>query len=300
VSSAKRVVVAAPAKINLCLHVGSRRPDGYHDLESLVAFTARGDTISIETGEDFCLSVDGTFAADLVADDNNLALRAARLLAEEVKFVRGARIDLTKNLPVASGIGGGSADAAATLRALACLWDMDVPDRTLYELAESLGADVPVCIRSAPAWMEGKGERITILPALPAADLLLVNPGVPVPTGAVFAALRERRGVGLDWPRGGFNSVAPLIEFLQATTNDLEGPARAIAPEVGEVLGEIAGMPGALLTRMSGSGATCFAIFESDREITAAADRLAARHPGWWIRKTTIAPPEFAAPVLFQ
>lgn len=299
-SNDKRVVVTAPAKINLCLHVGDRRADGYHDLESLVAFATVGDVITIEQDDRFSLAIDGPFAAMLGAGDDNLALRAGRLLAARVWSNSGARIHLTKNLPVASGIGGGSADAAAVLRALVLLWNLDVPRNAVHEFAAALGADVPVCVESAPAWMEGKGERVTMLPALPPAYLLLVNPGIAVPTGPVFAALRERQGVGIHYPKSGFNSVAALVQFLRATTNDLEKPACAIAPEIGEVLAEIGELPGMSIARMSGSGATCFGIFESGSELTNAAHALAAHHPDWWIKETMLAPQAFAEPAFVQ
>lgn len=299
-SAAERVVVAAPAKLNFCLHVGNRRADGYHDLESLVAFSAVGDVIALETGEGFSLSVDGAFAALLDGGEDNLALRAARLLAASTKTDRGARIRLTKNLPVASGLGGGSADAAAVLRGLARLWNLDTPLDVLHELAASLGADVPVCVKSVPAWMEGKGERITRLPTFPPLHLLLVNPGTAVPTGQVFASLTKRRGLGLVCPQPGFPDASALLRFLQGTTNDLEAPARVIAPEVAELLDILTKSPGALLARMSGSGATCFGIFSSGIELITATNSLAARHPGWWVKATTLAADNMAAPVFVQ
>jgi 4-diphosphocytidyl-2-C-methyl-D-erythritol kinase len=297
VSNRSRVFALAPAKINLCLHVGDRRADGYHDLESLVAFAAIGDVITIEPDDQFLLTVDGPFAGVLGASEDNLALRAAQLLATEARIGSGARIHLTKNLPVASGIGGGSADAAAALRALVRLWKIGLPGGALRKIAASLGADVPICLDSTPAWMEGKGERITPLPSLPPVHLLLANPGVPVPTGQVFAALRERRGVGLGRPNG-FGDVAELIQFLRTTTNDLERSARAIAPEVADVLEAMAVLPGAMFVRMSGSGATCFGIFASDAEVIKGAELLATRHPEWWVRPTTLAPKDLAAPVI--
>jgi 4-diphosphocytidyl-2-C-methyl-D-erythritol kinase len=300
VSFGKRVSVAAPAKLNLCLHVGDRRADGYHDLESLVVFASVGDVIALEASDDFSLSVDGAFAGALDCGEDNLVSRAARLLAANIQIDRGARIHLTKNLPVASGIGGGSADAAAVLRGLVRLWSLDIPPGMLLELATSLGADVPVCVGSAPAWMEGKGERITPLPAFPPMYLLLVNPGIAVPTGQVFAALSKRRGLGFACPETAFTDTDALLGFLRTTTNDLEEPARALAPEIAEVLAELAEFPGALLARMSGSGATCFGIFENDAELTSAAASLARRHPEWWVKETMLAPEIAAAAVFVQ
>jgi len=300
VSTSERVVVAAPAKINFCLHAGTRRADGYHDLESLVAFAAIGDVITVARDDDISMSVEGPFAAGLTSGEDNLVLRAARLTTVKAKIEQGIRICLTKNLPVASGLGGGSADAAAVLRALVRLWHLDLSASELQEIAASLGADVPVCSDSLPAWMEGKGERITRLPALPEFRLLLVNPGVALPTGQVFAALRDRRGLGFPYPKTGFKDVAALLRFLQATTNDLEVPARAIAPVIGDVLGEMADMPGALFVRMSGSGATCFGIFERDYQLRKAAQLLAMRHRGWWIKETALASENAAMPAFIQ
>ncbi|HEX4158371.1 MAG TPA: 4-(cytidine 5'-diphospho)-2-C-methyl-D-erythritol kinase [Rhizomicrobium sp.] len=299
-SDPKRVVVAAPAKLNFCLHVGTRRTDGYHGLESLVAFAAMGDLIALEASECFSLSVDGAFAGSLDSGDDNLALRAARLLAASTNTDRGAQIRLTKNLPVASGLGGGSADAAAVLRGLVRLWSLDTPRSALRELAASLGADVPVCIESAPAWMEGKGERITLLPPLPPLHLLLVNPGTAVATQAVFATLRERRGLGLARPDSAFADATAFLQFLQTTGNDLEEPARAISPDVGNVLDALMEQQGVLLTRMSGSGATCFGIFETAAELASAASHISAHHPEWWVKETMLAPEIKAAPAFVQ
>jgi 4-diphosphocytidyl-2-C-methyl-D-erythritol kinase len=294
VSGKKRVVVAAPAKLNLCLHVGSRRADGYHELESLVVFATVGDQIVLDADDRFSLFVEGPFA--LGGGEDNLAMRAAGLLASHAGVKRGVRICLTKNLPIAAGLGGGSADAAAVLRGLVRLWDLDLSHKDLRELGASLGADVPVCIDSAPAWMEGKGEHIRSLASLPPLCLLLVNPGIPVPTMQVFANLRDRRGLGAVCPE--FSDAAALLQFLRSTTNDLEPPARGIAPEVEQVLSELATLPGALLSRMSGSGATCFGVFASDDELTRAAATLDVRHPEWWIRRSAIAAEGVAAPAI--
>jgi 4-diphosphocytidyl-2-C-methyl-D-erythritol kinase len=290
VKSEERVVVVAPAKLNLCLHVGDRREDGYHDLESLVAFASIGDVVTLEASDGFSLALAGPFAAALSEHEDNLAVRAARLLALHAKLNRGARISLTKNLPVAAGMGGGSADAAAVLRGLVRMWDLKISNDELRQLGASLGADVPVCIESAAAWMEGKGESVTRVASLPSLHLLLVNPLVPVPTGAVFSTLRDRRGLGLGCPDDGFADARSLICFLQAATNDLEAPARMIAPEVGTVLQSLADLPGAMLSRMSGSGGTCFGVFEGEAATSRAGESLRARHPEWWVRETTLAP----------
>jgi len=273
--------------VNLFLHVGDRRPDGYHELQSLVAFTRAGDELSFAPGQEFKLDIQGPFADALTSDSDNLVLKAARALAEHAGVRDGAHIVLTKNLPVASGIGGGSADAAATLRGLAQLWNLGLPHDVLRRIGETLGSDIPVCVECKSAWMEGRGERVAVLNGIPAAAMVLVNPGVAVPTGRVFAALKERCGVGLPRPPKMQNAVE-LVAYLKTTANDLEAPAREIAPVIGDVLDALASRTGALLSRMSGSGATCFALFESDEFATAATRALNARNRGWWIMSSRI------------
>jgi 4-diphosphocytidyl-2-C-methyl-D-erythritol kinase len=279
--------VAAPAKLNLFLHVGEKRADGYHDLESLVAFTSCGDEIRLQPDSSISLSIDGPFGTDLPRGEENLALHAARLLAERTGARSGARILLYKDLPVSSGIGGGSADAAGVLRGLVHLWTLEVTRETLRDIGAFLGADVPVCLDSVTSWMGGRGERVRALPPLPHAGILLVNPGVPVPTGRVFAALRARHGLGMPFPEQPFADVHALVRFLNETANDLEAPARVMAPAIGEVLRAIGELPGVLLARMSGSGATCFGLFSDEERTRTAGPLLRARHPDWWIAETT-------------
>jgi 4-diphosphocytidyl-2-C-methyl-D-erythritol kinase len=295
-----RVLVSAPAKINLCLHVGDRGADGYHALESLVAFALHGDEMLLDAANGLSLAVTGTFASNLLAEGDNLVIKAARLLAERANVRAGARIAMKKEIPVASGLGGGSADAAAALRGLATLWGVDPDGDMLRAIAPSLGADVPVCLESAPAWIEGRGERVTLMPSIPPTPVLLVNPGVPVPTASVFAGLRQRRGIGMDCPRVLPGDVHALVAFLQSTTNDLAIPARDAAPAIGDVLDEIARLPNALLARMSGSGATCFGIFENRDLACAAGAALRARRPDWWIVATVLAPARIGTPALDQ
>jgi 4-diphosphocytidyl-2-C-methyl-D-erythritol kinase len=278
-----KVAHLAPAKINLFLHVGDKRADGYHALQSLVAFTRAGDELAFAGGEGLTLAIGGPFGAGLSAGDDNLIVKAAKALTP----VGGAAITLTKNLPVASGIGGGSADCAATLRGLNALWGLGHDTGALQKTGETLGSDVPVCITCRPQWMEGRGEILTELPALPALPIVLVNPGVGVPTGKVFAALKSRRGVGLPLPPA-FADAAALVAYLKTTANDLEAPAREIAPVIGEVLDFIAG-EGALLSRMSGSGATCFGLFETAAAAERAAAAIKTAHPGWWAMPTELA-----------
>jgi 4-diphosphocytidyl-2-C-methyl-D-erythritol kinase len=263
----------APAKVNLYLHVTGKRADGYHLLDSLAVFPDVGDRVEVEAAEALTLSLSGPFGAVLEGEADNLLLKAARALAPG----RGAALALEKNLPVASGIGGGSADAAAALRALCRLWGVQGAD--LPGIALGLGADVPVCLRSAPARMQGIGEVLAPAPRLPEFGMVLVNPGVAVPTPAVFKA---RTGgftpapmLPATWPH-----AAAMAEGLRRCTNDLEQPAISLQPVIAEVLAVLAALPGALLARMSGSGATCFALFPTPAEAAAAAAGIS--RPGWW------------------
>lgn len=280
--------VFAPAKINLFLHIGDRRVDGYHELESLVVFADVGDDLVFDAADATSLTIDGPFGATLSNGDDNLVLRAARGVAALAGHDLPRRITLTKNLPVESGIGGGSADAAATLRAFLLEWRRDeVRLADFVELAKTLGADAPVCFFGHSSWMYGIGdgiERID-LPELPA---VLVNPGVPVPTRESFAALASRSGVDrLHWPEG-FADVADVIAFLRTVGNDLEAPTLSLTPVVRDVLDALRGCDGVQLARMSGSGATCFGLFESRAAADAAVTRIARDHPGWWVRSAVL------------
>lgn len=278
----------APAKVNLYLHVTGRRPDGYHLLDSLVVFAGLGDTVTVAPADTLSLGVDGPRAVDVPTGADNLVLRAAEALRRAARPTpAGARITLTKRLPVAGGIGGGSADAAAALRLLHALWCPDLAPARLHDLAAGLGADVPVCLARRPALMSGIGERLAPAPALPPAWLVLVNAGVPVPTGPVFAGLR---GFGPAAPAlpGRIADAAGLAALLAARRNDLEAPAQARAPVIATVLAALRAQPGCLLARMSGSGGTCFGLFGT----AAAADRAAAalaRIPGWWAAAAALA-----------
>jgi 4-diphosphocytidyl-2-C-methyl-D-erythritol kinase len=282
-----RVLVPAPAKINLFLHVGEKRADGFHDLQSLAVFTATEDFLMIEPSNTLALEIIGPYAKGLSCGDDNLVLRAARALAERTGTRKGAAIKLQKMLPVASGIGGGSADAAATLRGLNELWKLGLGERDLLPIAAELGSDVPVCVGARPAWMEGRGEKLYPAPAIPGLFLVLVNPGVAVPTGPVFAGLVTRRGTGLAYPSA-FEDLPALISFLDATENDLELPACKIAPVIRDVLNVLDTAPGALFSRMSGSGATCFAIFENLEAGQALIQHL-AETTDWWVVGTMLA-----------
>jgi 4-diphosphocytidyl-2-C-methyl-D-erythritol kinase len=278
---------AARAKINMFLHVGDKCADGFHPLQSLAVFPALGDVLRAEPSDTISLSVNGPFATSLANESDNLVLKAAGALNGK----SGARLTLTKNLPVASGIGGGSADAAAALRVLSSLWGLALGESRLCEIAASLGSDVPVCVVSEPRWMAGRGELLSPVASLPHLPMLLVNPRVVVPTKEVFAALQSRSGVERKMPPGRFRDMADLLRFLDASKNDLEEPARRIQPVISEVLTALSALPGALFARMSGSGATCFALFPDDDSCVRAAEILTANKPGWWIQATSV--PEF-------
>jgi len=266
----------AYAKINLALHVRAREPDGYHRIETLFAFAEDGDRLGAEAGDAITLQATGPFAAQLGGSDDNLVLKAARALQSRYGISSGAALILDKRLPVASGIGGGSADAAAALRLLVRLWDLPAEEDVLLDIAGTLGADVPACLRSELATGSGRGDRLTQedgtqLSGLP---LLLVNPGVPLSTATVFAGWdRTDRGALAEGP--------PLHRALRGR-NDLEAPARAAVPEIDHVLALLASCDGVLLSRLSGSGATCFALFEKLEQRDAAWARVAAARPHWW------------------
>jgi 4-diphosphocytidyl-2-C-methyl-D-erythritol kinase len=285
---ARSLALAAPAKINLFLHVLGRRDDGYHLLDSLIAFARLGDRIEVAPAPGLSLTVEGPFAAGLSAGEDNLALRAARALADRVRPDAGAAIRLTKNLPVASGIGGGSADAAATLRALVRLWRLDLDADALARLGLRLGADVPICLFGRPARVGGIGETIMPAPALPAVGVVLVNPRVPVSTGAVFSRLGGRYSRPAS-PMPGVASVSQLADWLAEQRNDLEAPALSLAPSIGDVLAALSASGQCLLARLSGSGATCFGLYPDGSAAASAARALGGRHADWWVAATGLA-----------
>ena len=279
--------IEAPAKLNLYLHVTGRRADGYHALDSLVTFAALADTLEIAPAEGLDIAVAGPFAQAL-RPGANLAAQAAAALAERLGRRADLRIALTKRIPVAAGLGGGSADAAAVLRGLARLWRLGEDHAgALRETALGLGADVPVCLGSAAAYMGGIGEALSAPPQLPPCAVLLVNPGVPLPTGPVFAGRRGPFSAAGRF-RGSPGDAAALAALLRTRRNDLERPARALAPEIGRVLARLAAAPGCLLARMSGSGATCFGLFDGETAAAAAAGAIARDHPAWWVHPTRL------------
>jgi 4-diphosphocytidyl-2-C-methyl-D-erythritol kinase len=270
----------APAKINLHLHVVGRRDDGYHMLDSLVVFAGVGDRLGAAASDALSLSVTGPFATALDADADNLVLRAARALAARAGCPALARLVLEKNLPVASGIGGGSADAAAALRLLCRLWRIEPSVEDLAQLACDLGADVKVCLVARPALMSGVGEVLVPAPSLPVAGLVLVNPGVAVSTPSVFRARSGEFSGRARFPAHGWRDVRALVADLAATRNDLERPARMLAPAIGTALDALAATPDCRLARMSGSGATCFGLFDTPEAARRATGGI-VRDGGW-------------------
>ena len=304
-----KIIESAPAKINLALHVRARRADGYHEIETLFAFLRDGDTVSIEQSDRDSFALTGPFADALKGEGNNLVLAARDAFAAAHGPLPPLAITLDKQLPVASGIGGGSADAAATLRALARLKEID--PAVLADIALGLGSDVPACLLGKSAIGEGRGERLQVVEGLSDIPVLLVNPRIAVSTGAVF---RDWDGVdrGSLFPRHpgpvsrpaepqtpdtegplhvGCRDEPGMTEWLVAAIegrNDLEPPARALAPMIGAVIDLLAAQPGVTLARMSGSGATCFALFDSVAARTAAAHAIRCAQPDWWCLESTL------------
>ncbi|MGH6954091.1 MAG: 4-(cytidine 5'-diphospho)-2-C-methyl-D-erythritol kinase [Alphaproteobacteria bacterium] len=272
---------AAPAKLNLYLHVVGRRADGYHLLDSLVVFAGVADVLSVRPAGELALTVDGPFAPALAAADN-IVIRAARRLAEAGEVTSGAAIHLTKRLPVGAGLGGGSSDAAAVIELLVRLWRVRLDDGRMDSLALGLGADVPVCRLGRAALVGGIGEVLAPAPTLPEAHFVLANPGRALATGDVYGAR-----AALFSPSGRFDEApadaTALSRLLGARRNDLEPPARALMPEIGSVLAALEAESNCLLARMSGSGATCFGLFARERDARQSAERLRRRRPEWWV-----------------
>ena len=280
-----RITLDAPAKINLFLHVSGRRDDGYHLLDSLVSFTEYGDRLVAEPGDDLTLRINGPFASGLDdGDTDNLILRAARLLRDASRTRAGAMLTLTKNLPVSSGLGGGSADAAAALRILARLWRLDVDDARLSEIGLSVGADVPVCIAGVPCRMTGIGETVTPVNPFPPCAVVLVNGGEAVATPSVFAAREDVFSDGAAWSGPvGFDT---FVAALRDCANDLSAAACTLSPMIDDVLAELTRSDGCALARLSGSGGTCFGLFADSATAEAAAAAIRARHLDWWCKAT--------------
>ncbi len=280
------VSVKAPAKINLYLHVTGKRPDGYHLLDSLFAFARDGDVITAKQADGLSLEIIG--APDLSAGEDNIVIKAARKLAAALGIEPNAHLVLEKNLPIASGIGGGSTDAAAALKALQVLWKKTLPDEKLYALALELGADVPSCLAGKAVQVSGVGEVLTPAPEIPALPVVLVNPNKPVSTPAVF---KTRKPV-FSKPMPLTQNCADAAEFigeLKKRHNDLQDAACALEPAVAEVLHVLENQPLCLFSAMSGSGGTCFGLFRTPENAANAAEDIAATHPNWWVKQTALA-----------
>jgi 4-diphosphocytidyl-2-C-methyl-D-erythritol kinase len=276
----------APAKVNLTLRIIGRRSDGYHDIDSLVAFAGVGDVLTFTSGRAVTLSVGGPTAAGAGALGENLVLRAARALAERVEGLTLGHFALSKRLPVAAGLGGGSADAAAALRILARVNRIALADPRLMDAARVTGADVPVCLDPRARRVRGIGEVLSAPLELPSMPAVLVNPGVAVATKHVFAAFNLPPVAQAVPP---IPAATSLVDEIAHGRNDLEGPAIELAPVVADVLAVLRALPGCRLARMSGSGATCFGLFESRRAASLAACRLRGGYPAWWVRATVLA-----------
>lgn len=287
----------APAKINLTLRILRKRPDGYHDLESLVVFADMGDALRLTPDATLDLEVDGPTATHAGPAGDNLVLKATRALQSTIAGLRAGHFRLTKRIPVAAGLGGGSSDAAAALRLLARLNDLPAEDSRVMAAARESGADVPVCLDARPRIMRGIGDVLSGPLQLPPLPAVMVNPGVPVPTGAVFGALagaRERaspateRDPATSCVEGGKPTFDGLLDAVAASSNDLEGPALTLFPAVGETLAALRAIPTCRLARMSGSGGTCFGLFASTEEAQNAAANLRRAHPDWWVQPTRL------------
>lgn len=279
----------APAKVNLFLHVGPVSDDGYHPLASLVAFADVGDGVRVEPAQRLGLTVTGPFGHVLNNGGDNLILTALRALGAKVGGDPSVTVTLDKQLPVAAGLGGGSSDAGAALKAARDALQLSLDDVALADLAAAVGADGPMCLHARAAWAEGRGDRLTFEPRLPPLPAVLINPGKPSPTGAVYRAydagspgMADRPDPPRDW------TLSSVIDWLAAQRNDLEAPAVALEPAIGEALSEAARLPDVRLVRMSGSGATVFALFESAAAAAQAARSLLSERPDWWVRPTTL------------
>lgn len=290
-STGPSVSALAPAKINLFLHVGAVQADGYHPLASLVVFADVGDRLTIEAADRLSLTITGPFAGALSHDEagDNLVLKALRALGEAAGIGEpGLHVTLDKQLPIAAGLGGGSSDAGAALRLARDFLGLELDEAALETVSQVVGADGPMCLRARSAWAEGRGDVLTDAP-LPPLHALLVNPMVPSSTGAVYRAYDAAPVGGSDRPADPQDwSAAGVIDWLDRQRNDLEAPAVALAPAISAALEAVAGLPGARLTRMSGSGATVFGLFDDAEAAGAGARDLAAARPDWWTRPTLL------------
>lgn len=276
----------APAKINLYLHVTGRRPDGYHELDSLVLFIDVGDHLWAEPDHDVSLALEGPFAQGLGSNRDNLVIKAAKAFQSSA-VCGGAKFKLRKNLPLASGIGGGSTDAAAAFRLMDRLYPNRMNRNALMRLALTLGADLPVCLSARPTIMQGIGEHLLPAPLLPEMYLVLINPGIALSTADVFRAYSGAYSKAVLWDRSPSN-LHDFTLMLRQTRNDLESPARFLAPIIASPLAALEAQPGCLLARMSGSGATCFGLFPNRFQADRAEAVLRRNAPDWWVHAANI------------
>lgn len=288
--------VFAPAKINLFLHILGKRKDGYHKLESLVAFADAGDIIEIEEADSFSFEIRGSFSRNFenqsgYIDDDNLVVRAARMLSQIVDKPLNLNIRLVKNLPLSSGLGGGSSDAAACVWALQQFWNLPKHEAYLDPLLLKLGADVPVCYRCQPSIMRGIGEDLSPAPDMPEIPILIINPNQPCCTAHVFSHHNKAYKNPTAFPKR-FSDAFDLVDFLNSTSNDLHQPALQVVPEIENVLRNLNGHDGMLFNRMSGSGASCFGLFETHKQCERAADEIKSDNPDWHVFSATLNSPE--------
>lgn len=284
------VRLLAPAKVNLFLHVGPVSEDGYHPLASLVAFANLGDGLTVEPAERLSLTLTGPFGQGLGDGGDNLILKALRALgAATAAGDPPLAVTLDKQLPIAAGLGGGSSDAGAALKAAREVLGLSLDDASLADIAASVGADGPMCLHARAVWAEGRGDRLTFEPRLPPLSAVLINPGAPSPTGAVYRAHDAGRATTADHPGPpGDWTLSTVIDWLAVQRNDLEAPAVTLQPAIGVVLSEAARLPGVRLARMSGSGATVLALFDTAETAADAARGLSLVRPDWWVRATTL------------
>lgn len=277
----------APAKLNLFLHITGRRDDGYHLLQSMMVFVDVGDELRFAPYDGLFIDIDGEFSTDLATPHDNLVYRAALLLGEEYNIKPHGAISLRKNLPIASGIGGGSSDAAATLLGLVKLWGLPDEPARLHRVAQKLGADVPACLMRKPVWAEGIGEKVTTLPDMPGMHFVLLNPMTPTPTPHVFKRFRERHSAPLQFT-GRRKTIQEWIADLKIYRNDLTDAANELSPLIKPALQSIAETPNCHFARLSGSGATCFGLYDHADAARAAANKLRQKHPNWWVAQATL------------
>ena len=287
----KAIIKNAKAKVNLFLHVNDKRADGYHFLESLVAFAEVKDILEFYPQKNIELDIKGKFAKNLLQEEaaaQNIVIRAAELIQNKYAKDKGAKIVLTKNIPVGAGLGGGSSDAAATIEGLCELWELDLSNDEKQDLGIKLGADVPVCLLGKPAFVSGIGEKLLEIKTLPEFNIVLVNPNIYLSTKRVFERGFLNFSEEINTNFSETEDYDDYIEILSSTRNDLEENAKELVPEINDILNVLASSEGALIARMSGSGATCFAIFKTKSQAENCAKKIRAENPQWWVENTVI------------